>query len=107
MGLNLKTNVRVVIKDDDEVVLDCTVASKMLVKKDRRKIAKLVSDAQAGIEDDAMQSLDDIEKAAKIRFDLQISGDGKEKLKAFAEDYGYATVLSEIDELVREEQGKR
>ena len=107
MGLNLKTNVRVVIKDDDDVLLDCMVSSKMLVKKDRKKIAKLISEAQANMDEDASKTMDDIEKAAKIRFDLQISGEGKEKLKAFAEDYGYTTVLSEIDELVREEQGKR
>ena len=107
MALNLKTNVRVVIKDDEEVVLDCMVSSKKLLKKDQKKIGKLVASAQESIEDDAMKSLDDIEKAAKLRFDMQISGEGKEKLRAFAEDYGYTTILSEIDKLVSEEQGKQ
>lgn len=106
MALNLKTDVKVIIKDGDEILLDCTVSSKKMLKKDQKRIGKLVSSAQDNAEDDAMKSIEDMEKAAKLRFDVQISGEGKEKLKEFAEDYGYMMVLSEIDELVRAEQGK-
>ncbi len=107
MALNLKTDVRVIIKDGDETLLDCKVSSKSLTKKDRKRISKMISEAQAHVDDDASRTLDDIEKVSKLRFDVQISGEGKEKLKEFAEEYGYAMILGEIDRLVEESQGKR
>lgn len=107
MALNLKTDIQIIIKDGDDILLDERISSKSLMKKDRKKIGKLVSDAQSGIEDDAMEAIEEMEKAAKLRFDLQISGDGKDKVKAIAEEYGYSMILAEIDKLVRSEQGKQ
>jgi chloramphenicol O-acetyltransferase len=107
MALNLKTDVRVVIKDGEDILLDCVVSSKSLLKKDRKKISKIVSDAQNHMEDDAVRTMEDIEKVSKMRFDLQISGECKDKLREIAEEYGYAMILGEIDDLVRESQGKQ
>lgn len=109
MAINLSTKINITIQDDDETILDVNIKSRTLNKKDRKEITKLIKEAQDKIEDDSIAALDDIEVAAKVRFEMQITGDPKDvkSLAEVAEEYGYTTIIQEIDERVQEaKQGK-
>ncbi len=108
MGLNLKTNINLIINDGDEELINVNIDSKMLRKKERKQIATLVVQAQAQVKDDSLASMDTIEEAAKIRFGLQVTGTKKDidSLTDFAEDFGYTTLLAEIDGVVQDTKGK-
>ena len=108
--LTMSTKVHLVIKDGTETLVDAKIVSKRLKKKEQRAISEIVAKAQAEVEDNPLEALDEIEEAAKLRFSMQIDGDEKsmEQLTEFAEDYGYTLVVQEIDDRVEEanERGK-
>ncbi len=106
--INLSNKIQIKITDGEETLLDVEIVSRKLKKKDQREISQLVADAQKEVEENPLDALDEIEEAAKIRFEKQITGAPKDikTLKEFGDDYGYTGLITEIDAQVKESKSK-
>jgi len=100
--MQLKTKVKLVISDGDDKIFNEYIYVKKLKKRDEREIQMLVLKAQDAAEIDQLEALSIVDEAAKLRFDKTISADAEslEKLVEIADDYGYSTILTEIDGLL-------
>jgi len=101
--MKLTRKVKLVIENEDGKIFNKDVYYKTLTKRQNREIQELVLEAQENIEEDALGALDDVEEAAKIKFNYAVTTKNPEDLtilREIAEDYGYQIIISEIEELL-------
>ncbi len=107
--LQLSHKIRLNITDGEETLIDVEVLSKRLKKKEQREISEIVAEAQKTVKEDPLDALSEIEEAAKLRFERQITGTAKDikELKDFGEDYGFTLLIQQVDDAVAFAQGKQ
>jgi hypothetical protein len=100
--MKLSNKIKFTISDGNEKIFNEYVYVKKMTRKQERKLQKLILSAQDMIEDDQLDALDEIEKAARLRFDYQISGDDDivKTLAEIGDEYGYSTLMGEVDAIL-------